>query len=881
MSEEEMPEAVLEPEQPVSPGARNATIAFAGGLAVLSIAFAFYLHLLAGISRRPDVFLYFFTVLLPAALVHTALYLLLVLGFKIQARGALIFWSLSAAVLLSSGGWAHTEAFLLIITFGFVVCRIGGIFARKLFPQESQGWAISIALGALSLSAAGAFLAWMHLFTWWALALLIVPMLAPSLLPGATGLRSEIRDGWRSFVSTWDVSLALFLQGLFLLGIYTFVAALAPETNSDALRFYWPYMKLLRHYAGFFDAPQQWAYVIPQAGVTYGAAVLILLGKNAVRLAMPLIWAALIGMIVRRGTRAPSGLRYATTLVIASSPVILWVAGSLMLDVFVSITVVTLALLCVEGKKPGSITFWAAVGVCVGMAWAAKYSTLAYAAPLVAIAGFRSFRARGLMKTLYGFLLACAAALTTLIPWLVRCYRQTGNPVFPFLLRVFPSSLWPRGVGFANLDTFRLPPGWRGWLAWPIDLTFRTSRFVEGADGKLGLGLLVLLVLLVPIFWRGRGSARAFAVSGIMATAFLWTQTAYIRYWLPSLWLMALALCRTQEIRIRSSSARAAVSALTFLILLAQLLSSMLNYWPDPRGWPWKIYVNNITMQTFVGQRFGEIECFWDLGKSWPRTWFTGWDAVGYLQLLPMETTVWELSLHALEPRARVQYLSSSRCAYWVVQEDDEDAFWFKAEGISQFFWKETNLVVRAGPLCVYRMPSAEEALRDFDSRAAPGTDLLLDGGFENGKDGKLKFWRPEGDAGWISPNVEAAEGRGCARVGPMGEMRQDVPLPPGVHKVEFVASLRPARYNEPTTIRYDLNVVGYEQDPATILPEKQRLPDYSLPGRQVKLAVVGPWQTSRAVISIPSLARYIAVTFNGTKEHGDTWIDSVHLYVR
>ena len=111
--------------------------------------------------------------------------------------------------------------------------------------------------------------------------------------------------------------------------------------------------------------------------------------------------------------------------------------------------------------------------------------------------------------------------------------------------------------------------------------------------------------------------------------------------------------------------------------------------------------------------------------------------------------------------------------------------------------------------------------------------------------------------------------------------MRQDVPLPPGVQEVLFVASLRPARYNEPTTLRYDLNVVGYEQDPATIPPEKQRLPDYSLPGRQVKLMTAGPWQTSRAVIAIPSLARYIAVTFNGTKEKGETWIDSVHLYVR
>lgn len=286
-------------------------------------------------------------------------------------------------------------------------------------------------------------------------------------------------------------------------------------------------------------------------------------------------------------------------------------------------------------------------------------------------------------------------------------------------------------------------------------------------------------------------------------------------------------------------------------------------------------------MQTFVGGHLGEIERLWDLGKRWPKIWFTGWEPVGHLQLLPMEATMWELPLHALEPRAQVQYLSSAQCAYWVVDEDAEDAFWFKAGGISQFFWKETNLVAHAGSLCVYRMPSAEEALRDFDSRAAPGTDLLLDGGFDDGKDGKLKFWRLGGDAGWMSPNVEAAEGRGCARIGPMGEMIQAVPLPPGVHRVEFVASLRPARYNQPTTLRYDLNVIGYEQDPATIPPEKQRLPNYGLPGKEEKVAVSGPWQTYRSVISIPSLARYIVVTFNGTGEKGETWIDSVHLYVR
>ena len=111
--------------------------------------------------------------------------------------------------------------------------------------------------------------------------------------------------------------------------------------------------------------------------------------------------------------------------------------------------------------------------------------------------------------------------------------------------------------------------------------------------------------------------------------------------------------------------------------------------------------------------------------------------------------------------------------------------------------------------------------------------------------------------------------------------MIQFVPLPPGVHRVEFVASVRPARYNQPTVLRYDLNVIGYEQDPATIPPEKQRVPDYGLTGKQGNVAADGPWQTYRAVIPIPSLARCIVLIFDGTGEKGDTWIDSAHLFVR
>jgi len=301
-----MPEVATKPESLVSGGGIPSQPGIALGLSTITVALAFYLGLFIRVQDRSEATAYFFRVLLPVALIHTAIFLFLVLGCKIRARGALVFWSLSAMVVLYFGGWTGVQALFLSLLLGFVLASVGNVFAQHLFPPEAQGWGISLALGILFLSSAGAFLAWFHLFRWWALTLLILAPLVPSLCSGASAVRSRIREGWKSFASGWELRSAFALQALFLLGVYAFVFAMAPETNSDAIRFYWPYIKLMRHYAGFVDGPRQWSYIIPQAGLAYGSAVLILLGKHAVRLSMLLVWAALIGIICRRWTDQPS-----------------------------------------------------------------------------------------------------------------------------------------------------------------------------------------------------------------------------------------------------------------------------------------------------------------------------------------------------------------------------------------------------------------------------------------------------------------------------------------------------------------------------------------------------------------------------------------------
>ncbi len=879
-----MPEAISNPERPVSGNLRKVNPGIAFGLVLLTIAFIFYLRLFSRAPGRSEVFAFFFHALLPAAMIHAALLLLLTFGLKIRARGALLFWTLSAAVLLGFGGWKNAQAFLLILLFGLVFSRIGSHVSRYLLVPASQSWGMYLALGLVMLSVVGAFLAWFHLFKWWILAPLIVIALAPDLRSRMSILRSDVRRGWNSFLSGWDLGVALMLEAMFLLGAYAYVTAVAPETHSDAVRFYWPYIRLLRHYSGFFDVQRQWSYIIPQAGVTYAAAVLSLLGNQAVRLSMLLPWSALIGIVCRR-TGQHRSARYAVAVVVASCPVILWVAPALMLDIFLCAAIAVLAVLCVEGREPGSSKFWMAIGVCAATAWAAKFTALAYVVPLVAYAGFRSYQVTGISKTLRGMIYSACSFLVTLSPWLANSYRQSGNPVFPFLLKLFPSPLWPRGVDAITLSSYRLPSGWRGWLLWPIDLTYHTSRFVEGYDGKLGLTLLVLLLLALLIIWKGNAGSRALVVTGIIATALLWTRTAYLRYWMPSLWLMAMAACGALEKRVRPIPAQRTIAFAAFVIMIPQVLFSMVNYWPSPRGWPWEVYARKVSWQDYLGGQFQslseEIERSQILDRRWPKIWFTGYEAVGHLQVQPMEATVWEFSLHTLGPRSKVQYLCTAGCDYWIVNEDDLDALWFKAEGISNFFWKESHLVARTGALAVYRMPSVDQALQEFDARALPATELVLNGSFEQGKDRKPDFWIVDGEARQLSLGAAALEGKYCLQLNPKAVARQGIALPPGVQKVEFLANARSGQDGPPVTLRYSLYALGFEKDPATIPPERQVQPERALDGKAEMVSVAGQWQQYRAVITIPNLARYFIVSVDNPGNNGEIWIDSVHLYSR
>ncbi len=837
---------------------------------VIAICLAFYLPLLRQPDIRQPVVAWFVRKLLPVALIHVSALLLISLILKVKARGAFLYWGLSLAVLLVAGDAEHAVAFFALAAFGLMLAATGSGLTRILLPGDWRSWPVSLGFGILAVSFAGACLSAVHLFKWW-IVLLLVLMALFLALRDETFSPAAFHQRWRRLSSRWDLATALALEGAFLVFVFIYVAASRPETSSDAMRFYWPYVKLLKHNSGFFDIPFQWPYIIPQAGLTYAGALFLLAGPVAVRWSMTLAWVALVAIVARCRLEPDSdgSVPLAVVLVLASCPILLGVTSSLMHDTFVCLATVMLALVCLHAEDPGSGRFWGAVGGAAGLAMTSKYSTVVYAVPLGFWALIRSIRAHGWKKTIRGLAIAIATCVLAASPWLWHAYRGSGNPVFPFLLKIFPSQLWPRGLGKMNLDNFRLPPGPRGWFLWPIDLTYHTDRFAEGYAGSLGLVLPMLLLLGIPLLWKGTATERVLVLSAAIGTTILWFQTAYIRYWLPGLWLLTWAAAPAAARLARSSQARFWVCAAALGISLLQLPFHMMTSWLDPKGWPWDYYTGKVSDDDYLNRgypgfrRFRNLEA---LNRGWPRVWMTAYEAAGHLSVQPMDALLWELEMHgAMDPRSKIKYLGSAGCTYWIVNRDSEDAKWLKVTGISPYYWDEKNLISSKGPAAVYRMKSAGEALEAFDSRARAGTDLLLDGGFEQGEAASFEYWNANGSARRISSALGARQGEAFAQAAPSQGLRQDVPLPPGLKSVELTCWVRGAHPDKAVSAGLEVNF----SDAAGAFFAGQ---SETVPARE-------GWNQYRLTTAVPSQAVYAIVYLSSRGDGSAACFDDVHLY--
>jgi 4-amino-4-deoxy-L-arabinose transferase-like glycosyltransferase len=149
---------------------------------------------------------------------------------------------------------------------------------------------------------------------------------------------------------------------------------------------------------------------------------------------------------------------------------------------------------------------------------------------------------RALTVSFRQVLLFCGTAFLLALPWYVKSYAYTGNPVWPFLNELFKGQYWD-ALGdeyhYTYLRTTNLPADLSSFVAAPWDITVRPYGFGSFPLGLLGLGLAPIALFFCH--HRRRAVFYLASIAGLFYIAwFLMThQTRFLMPVVPAICMLA------------------------------------------------------------------------------------------------------------------------------------------------------------------------------------------------------------------------------------------------------------------------------------------------------------------------------------------------------
>lgn len=419
----------------------------------------------------------------------------------------------------------------LVIAAGMLtVGHVSGGWVMEIVPGERDSIVsargqlalkVGIGLGALGfiqlgLAAAGILSRWIG---WAAVAIAIVILIR-------SGRWREWRavaawpDGDRS--TQWLAAFCALALGVALL------RALAPPTAWDALVYHLTGPKWYLE-ARHLTHDRDLAYLgFPQwGGMLFMWAMQM--GNDRAAAVMHWVFAPLTLMLLpdllkpiapRSGWLAAALLLSTTTLVI--------LAGWAYVEWMLMFAVTASILAVVYAGETGESRWLIIAGVTAGLAFGAKYTAVGVIVGLgLAVIVHRSRKSEAgsqsgdgeLRSLLRSIVLFGLSALVVMLPWLIKNWTLTGNPVYPFFL---PGKFWDSarafwyGRGGTGLSLWRL-------LIAPWEMT------VQGAEGFNGYGATIgpLWLVLLPALpfswerWSGEARRRLTAILVVTGTAYV------------------------------------------------------------------------------------------------------------------------------------------------------------------------------------------------------------------------------------------------------------------------------------------------------------------------------------------------------------------------
>jgi hypothetical protein len=439
---------------------------------------------------------------------------------------------LAATVALAgtilAAGWAATLAPLLFLSSAWAL----GSFLLRPKERSLEAHLLSTLLGVavyVWLMTLTARLPIQYAWAW--LLLLALPLLWSARWRGGDArgpVLGSLAPPHRWCLRDY-LSLALLC---FILGMHWLVV-LKPEGSADGLSVHLAVASNIAAHHAYTVDPARLIWAVMPMGADWTYSIVYLLGGEfAARLlnfAYLLLMAALLYAVMRRSiSRAPALLLLA---VFTATPLVQLVTGELFVENLQALLLLGMVVSLAGTSWPPAKSAYLAATL-AGAALATKVGSLAFVAAAIPVAvwGTRAGQRPARRWALAGCLLLATAAPTYLTAW-----HATGNPLYPYFNRVFPSAMLPAGM---NVDD----PRFRQPLRWSTlyDLTFHTHRYYEGQDGSFGFQFLVLapLALLAALALR---RDRAFLAVGLAGMLLVLISTPNARYLYAGLPLLTAA----------------------------------------------------------------------------------------------------------------------------------------------------------------------------------------------------------------------------------------------------------------------------------------------------------------------------------------------------
>jgi hypothetical protein len=405
-------------------------------------------------------------------------------------------------------GWTFLALPVAAAALLGMTAAVGGRALTRALPSRGrlEQALVAIPAGLLALATAGLALGLCGSLTLGAL----LAVLGLLHLTGTASWRWLLEIGSAAAARLRRASPAPLAAAAAAAAVLASMAALAlyPPTGFDATLYHLPFARAFAASGRLPFLPDLRNPVFPQLNEMLFALALLLDGDGAAQLLVcfaTLLTAVLLVGWGREAFPDAPGAGWLGAAALLGNPLVVYLGGSAYVDSMLALWV-TASLYALHRYRAGAGASWLVPAAAfAGAAAAGKYLGLFFVAALAAVvaAGGRPAVARAADRRRHAAVFALVA-LAVMAPWYGRIVYYTGNPVFPFLPRLFGSSPWDPWMPGPALSImaqapFRWPPPPPAWdgrlLRWPWEVAVRWWRATGGLP-PLSPAYLVALPLV-------------------------------------------------------------------------------------------------------------------------------------------------------------------------------------------------------------------------------------------------------------------------------------------------------------------------------------------------------------------------------------------------